>query len=100
VQQTSSGVSVGCIGCHTATPDGAYVGFTGNYPWPNALASVEGGSSGAMPPFLGGAGISTLTQDWHGIITFSGKHWSAGDHIAITSQSTQAVDPNANLVWM
>jgi len=100
VQQTSSGVSVGCIGCHTATPDGSYVGFTGNYPWPNALASVEAGATGMMPGFLGSAGISTLTQDWHGIITFSGKHWAAGDHIAITSQSTQAPDPNANLVWM
>src|SRR5262249_59707751 len=52
VQQTSSGVSVGCIGCHTATPDGSFVGFTGNYPWPNALASVEGGSTGMMPSFL------------------------------------------------
>ena len=99
VQQTSSGVSVGCIGCHTATPDGSFVGFTGNYPWPNALASVEGGNTGAMPGFLGSAGISTLTQDWRGIISFSGKHWATGDHIAITSQSTQAVDPRANLVW-
>jgi len=100
VQQTSSGVSVGCIGCHTATPDGSFVGFTGNYPWPNALASVEPGSTGAMPGFLANAGISTLTQDWHGIISFSGKHWAAGDHIAITSLSTQPVDPRANLVWM
>jgi len=100
VQQTSSGVSVGCIGCHTATPDGSFVGFTGNYPWPNALASVEPGSTGVMPNFLASAGISTLTQDWHGIISFSGKHWATNDHIGITSQSTQAVDPRANLVWM
>ena len=100
VQQTSSGVSVGCIGCHTATPDGSFVGFTGNYPWPNALASVEPGTTGAMPGFLTSAGISTMTQDWHGIISFSGKHWAAGDHIAITSLSTQPVDPRANLVWM
>ena len=100
VRQTSSGVAVGCIGCHTATPDGAFVGFTGSYPWPNALAGVEAGNTGAMPGFLGAAGVSTLTQDWHGIITFSGKHWTAGDHIAITSLSTEAVDPNASLVWM
>jgi hypothetical protein len=100
VQQTSSGVSVGCIGCHTATPDGAYVGFTGNYPWPNALASVEAADNGAVPPFLGAAGVATLTQDWHGIITFSGQHWSSGDHIGVTSQSTQALDPLASLIWM
>lgn len=100
VRQTSSGVSVGCIGCHTATPDGSFVGFTGNYPWPNALAGVEASNTGAMPGFLAAAGVSTLTQDWHGIITFSAGHWAAGDRIAITSQSVDAVDPNAKLVWM
>lgn len=99
VQQTTSGASFSCIGCHTATPDGAYVGFTGNFPWTNALASVEGGTAGAMPDFLGSPGVTSLTQDWRGILTFSGRHWSAGDHIAITSQGTQAVDPRATLVW-
>ncbi|MES1205098.1 MAG: hypothetical protein ABUS79_04100 [Pseudomonadota bacterium] len=100
VQQTTSGASFSCIGCHTATPDGAYVGFTGNYPWTNAVASVQSGNTGEMPGFLGTAGVDTITRDWRGILSFSGKHWSAGDHIAITSQGTQAVDPNASLVWM
>ena len=72
VQENASGVSIGCIGCHTATPDGSYVGFTGNYPWPNALASVEPTSVGAMPSFLGADAQNTLTTYWHGIITFSG----------------------------
>jgi len=100
VQQTTSGASESCIGCHTATPDGAFVGFTGNYPWGNALASVQAGQAGAMPDFLGSAGVDALTTDWHGIITFSAQHWSAGDHIAVTSLSTQAVDPAAGLAWM
>ena len=100
VQETTNGVEMGCIGCHTATPDGNYVGFTGNYPWPNALASVQSSSVGAMPSFLGTAGGDTLTTYWHGIVTFSGGHWASGDHIGITSLSTQAVDPNANLIWM
>ena len=100
VKQTTSGASETCIGCHTATPDGAFVGFTGNFPWGNAVASVEPSTIGQMPPFLGSAGVDALTQDFHGIITFSGQHWNAGDHIAVTSLSTQPVDPNANLVWM
>jgi len=100
IEQTSSGVSESCIGCHTATPDGAFVGFTGNYPWGNAIASVEPGSTGTMPGFLGSAGVGALTTDWHGIITFSAGHWSAGDHIAVTSLSKDAVDPAANLMWM
>lgn len=100
VQQTTSGASESCIGCHTATPDGAYVGFTGNYPWGNALASVQSGATGSMPPFLGNAGANTLTQDFHGIISFSAGHWAANDHIAITTLSTQPVDPAASLIWI
>ena len=100
VQQTNNGVMVSCIGCHTATPDGAFVGFTNNFPWANALASVESGTSGGMPSFLGASGVNALSQDFHGVITFSAKHWAAADHIAITSLSTQPVDPQAKLVWM
>jgi hypothetical protein len=100
VQETASGVQVGCIGCHTATPDGSSVGFTGNYPWPNALASVESNAVGEMPSFLGPAGGDALTTYWHGIITFSAGHWATGDHIGITTLNTQAVDPNASLIWM
>jgi WD40-like Beta Propeller Repeat len=100
IQQTTSGASFSCIGCHTATPDGAFVGFTGNYPWTNALASVEAGNTGKMPDFLGTAGVDALTGDWHGIITFSGSHWAKGDHIGVTSLGTQPVDPSAKLIWM
>ena len=100
VQENASGVSIGCIGCHTATPDGSYVGFTGNYPWPNALASVEPTNVGTMPSFLAADAMNTLTTYWHGIITFSGAHWTDGDRIGVTTQSTQAVDPKASLLWM
>jgi hypothetical protein len=100
VEETANGVATGCIGCHTATPDGSYVGFTGNYPWPNVLASVEPSSVGAMPDFLGAAGGQTLSTYWHGIITFSAGHWAGGDHIGITTLSSEAVDPKAALIWM
>jgi len=100
VQETASGVQITCIGCHTATPDGSYVGFTGNYPWPNALAAVDPTTAGQMPSFLGAAGGETLTTFWHGIVTFSAGHWAPSDHVGITTLSTQAVDPNASLIWM
>lgn len=47
---------VTCIGCHAATPDGLYVGFTAQWPWPNVLATVSpdaGTPVGAPPPWLG-----------------------------------------------
>lgn len=99
-QQGRQGSSVSCIGCHTATPDGSFVGFTDNYPWGNAIASVQDGHTGEAASFLGQPGVSTLTNDWHGILTFTSAHWATGDHIAVTSQSTQALDPHAKLVWM
>jgi hypothetical protein len=53
-----------------------------------------------MPDFLGSQGVGALTGDWHGIVTFSAQHWAAGDHIAVTSLSADAVDPAAKLMWM
>lgn len=101
VQQPGrQGSSVGCIGCHTATPDGTAVGFTFNYPWGNAIASVQEGHSGERADFLAQPGLDTLTADWHGIITFNPAHWGAGEHIGVTSLSHDSLDTQAKLIWM
>jgi hypothetical protein len=97
---------VGCIGCHTATPDGNYVGFTAQWPWPNALASVQAANPGAAPPYLTpgaianlgpntgdvnylGGGYVTATNNVDnvmlGIQTFSSGHYAPGDHVEVTS---------------
>jgi hypothetical protein len=76
---------VGCIGCHTATPDGNYVGFTAQWPWPNAIASVQadaGAPVGAVPPWLTSAAIDNLgpnTNDsnWDGPANKSGQYGTA-----------------------
>jgi len=61
-------VAVFCIGCHTATPDGNYVGFTAQWPWPNAMASVNAGDAGTgvaalgqPPPWLTAAAMVNLS---------------------------------------
>src|SRR5207344_2983380 len=56
--------------------------------------------SGVVLTFKRTSGVNALSQDFHGVITFSAKHWAAADHIAITSLSSQPVDPQAKLVWM
>jgi hypothetical protein len=100
---------VGCIGCHTATPDGKYVGFTAQWPWPNALASVEADAAtpvGSAPPWLTPGAIANLgpnTADVNylggnqvnatnnvnnvmlGIQTFSKGHYATGDRIEVSS---------------
>jgi hypothetical protein len=106
---TKSKVPVFCIGCHTQTPDGNYVAFTAQWPWPNAIASVNAGDSGvpvgAPPPFLTAGGVDNLSpmlgpasangvsfwqppilnQVMLGIQTFSQYHYKGGDHIVVSS---------------
>jgi len=97
---------VGCIGCHAATPDGNYVGFTAQWPWPNAIASIQTANPGAPPPWLTpgaianlgpntgdvnylGGGYITATNNVDdvmlGIETFSPAHYMTGDRIEVTS---------------
>jgi hypothetical protein len=81
-----------CIGCHAATPDGTYVSFSSQWPWANAMASVQAGEAGAAPPWLTAGAISnlspningyyqppTVNQVMMGIQTFSPAHYQTGD---------------------
>ena len=81
--------NVKCIGCHTSTPDGAYIAFNDFYPWGAVLAS---GTTpvGSKPPgtLLGAGGVNAITQPWVGITSFSAAHWSAGDRIMVAPLGT------------
>jgi hypothetical protein len=114
-----------CVGCHTSTPDGQYVAFTAQWPWPNALASIQsdGGVVGSVPPWLSQGAISNLSPNigrvyappavseiMLGIQTFSKTHYQTGDRIVISSigaswNSTSLTDPGmatgvvAQLAW-
>ena len=80
---------VKCIGCHTSTPDGAYISFNDFYPWGAVLAAGKG-TPGAKPPatILGVGGTAAITQPWVGITTFSLAHWTSGDHIMVAPLGT------------
>ena len=114
---------VGCIGCHTSTPDGNYVGFTAQWPWPNAIASVsaDAGAVGSAPPWLSQGAIANLgpnTNDVNylggsyiqqptststgnnvdnvelGIETFSKAHYATGDHVEVVEVGASVDDPD------
>jgi hypothetical protein len=55
-------VTVYCIGCHVATPDGQYVAFNAQWPWPSAIASIvaDGGAVGAQPSWLTTGALANL----------------------------------------
>lgn len=108
---------VNCVGCHTSTPDGNYVGFTVQWPWPNAIASVQADSGspiGAQPSWLTPGAIANLgpnTGDLNylggthvtstnnvdnvmlGIQSFSKAHYKTGDRVEIASVGASLDQP-------
>jgi hypothetical protein len=91
-----------CIGCHTSTPDGAYIAFNDFYPWGLALASARPDDTfGYAPLFMGGGGFRSITQPWTGISSFSPGHWSDGDHALVAPLGTTTDDKNQKpgLAW-
>ena len=91
-------VAVKCIGCHTATPDGDFIGFSDNYPWGGVLASAQAGTLGAAPGFFGAGGFNAFIQPWLGIQTYSANHWSnvaPTEHIVVAPIGTCALQPCA-----
>jgi hypothetical protein len=93
---------VQCIGCHTSTPDGLNAAFTAQWPWPNAMASVQADGGTAPPPtYLTAAAQSNLSPNINGayatgdvqkymlgIQTFSKAHFTTGDRIVVTTQGS------------
>jgi len=91
-----------CIGCHTSTPDGAYISFNDFYPWGLAIASGRpDGTLGFAPPYMSVGGFKSITQPWTGISTFSPAHWADGDHVMVAPLGTTTMDTNQvpGLAW-
>jgi hypothetical protein len=89
---TPTQIQTGCVGCHTSTPDGLYVGLTasgdpgsGDAPAFVDLRSVDGGL--ARPSFVSSDGLTLLARQGQHAPSFSPGHWSAGDHLALMMMS-------------
>ena len=98
---TPAQTGTGCIGCHTSTPDGLYVGFTasndpatGDAPAFIDLRSVDGGLT--RPSFASTDALALLSREGQHAPAFSPGHWSAGDHIALTML---AVNGSSEIAW-
>jgi hypothetical protein len=92
--------STGCIGCHTATPDGDFASFSSSTNgWQNGFGNVQAGQTGGVPPWLGAAGKAAVESAQMGIHTFSLAHWSAGDRIEISAHDPPD-DGSSELVWV
>lgn len=90
------GRSVDCVGCHTSSPDGDYIGTSTKLESPSTDKSTEYsafvtpikvGDQGKEPPWLGSAAKTLLAQPLRGTPAFSAAHWATGDRLMITSKS-------------
>jgi hypothetical protein len=91
-----------CIGCHTAAPDGEYVGLsyqgTG---WSNGMALIapDAGTVGTPPSFLGAGAATALARYDLGISSFSRAHWTAGDRREVVAYDDNG-GTTAALQWI
>ena len=80
--------STACVGCHSSTPDGKFVGFAasgdpGNGD-PAALGLRTADGTHTTPPFITASAQTLMARLDQEQPAFSPKHWTDGDHVALT----------------
>ncbi|MCE9573448.1 MAG: hypothetical protein K8W52_09840 [Deltaproteobacteria bacterium] len=90
-----------CIGCHSSTPDGKFVGFSaydlasGDR---NRRADLRSTATATSPAFLTPAAVNLLARVDQNAPSFSAAHWTAGDHIALTMYRPRP-SATTDIVW-
>ena len=77
-----------CVGCHSSTPDGIFVGFSAS---PNAgngdpavmgIRTVDGNAT--TPTFITASAQTLMNRTNQELPTFSRMHWTTGDRIMLS----------------
>jgi hypothetical protein len=94
-------IGVACVGCHTSTPDGAFVGLTaspdptsGDTPTFVDMRSVDGGLT--TPAFMSANAQALLQRPAQHAPSYSPSHWRPGDRIAL---SMLVVGQSTEIAW-
>jgi hypothetical protein len=82
----------GCFGCHTGTPDGAYVGFSAGEGGGAGLALLSADGQHLTPSFISSSAQTLMARPDQDAPAFSAQHWTAGDRIALTMYQS-------NIIW-
>jgi hypothetical protein len=80
--------STACVGCHSSTPDGTYVGFAaspdpGNGD-PATLGLLSTDGLHTAPPFITPSAQTLMARQGQEQPVFSKQHWQDGDHTSVT----------------
>jgi hypothetical protein len=87
---TPAGAGTACIGCHSATPDGAYVGFSASAGGASAaLGLVSSDGQQLTPSFITASAQTLMARQDQEAPQFSSLHWTTGDRIALTMYQSQ-----------
>lgn len=79
----------GCVGCHTATPDGTYVGFSASNGGGSGLALLSSDGQHLTPSFVTATAQTLMARPDQVAPEFSKLHWTTGDRIALTMYQSQ-----------
>ncbi|HLK91779.1 MAG TPA: hypothetical protein VKZ18_17950 [Polyangia bacterium] len=92
----------GCIGCHSATPDGLSVGFQlgphdngSPHTFYDSIAQISGAALGQVPSYVTTAQLAVIRM-LRGIPAYSRSHWSMGDHVVLLMDG----DNQGQLLWV
>jgi hypothetical protein len=97
-----------CVGCHSSTPGGDFVGFsnssdTGNGD-PSHIEIRSGTNPATQPPFLTASARTLLARVSQELPTFSPAHWddNTHDHVVVFmhADSTSSAGQATHLLWI
>jgi WD40-like Beta Propeller Repeat len=95
-----------CVGCHSSTPGGEFVGFSNSTSPTNGDPSHIEIRSGTMPTtqpsFLTADAKTLLQRVSQELPVFSPGHWTAGDYVTVFmhADSTSSGGQNTHLLWI
>jgi hypothetical protein len=95
-----------CVGCHSSTPGGEFIGFSNstsaNNGDPSHIEIRSGTSPMTQPSFLTPDAITLLQRVSQELPVFSPGHWSTGDHVTVFmhADSTSSSGQNTHLDWI
>jgi hypothetical protein len=74
-----------CVGCHSPTPDGAYVGFSKSV----GVGLLSSDGQHLTPSYVSASAQTLMARPDQQEPVFSKLHWTAGDHVALTMYQSQ-----------
>lgn len=81
-----------CVGCHAATPDGAYVGFSAGEGGGAGLNLLSSDGQHLTPSYISSSAQTLMARPNQDAPSFSPLHWTSGDRVALTMYQN-------NIIW-